>query len=152
MLETWKEKYEGRMKLSAEMMNEHLIGWTLAWNRCLKSNGKCSHTKKIIYVSKYHIEFSSLDEFKNTILHEIAHALAGHKAGHGPEWVRIAKEIGCDGQRLCKVNPSKKEYIDKKTVNLICPCGYAHVKRLRVTRALLSKVCKKCKGPLTISK
>ena len=35
----------------------------------------------------------------DTILHEIAHALVGLKAGHGPIWQRKAREIGCNGLR-----------------------------------------------------
>ncbi len=37
---------------------------------------------------------------RNTILHEIAHALTGHKAGHNAEWRNMAIAIGCDGQRV----------------------------------------------------
>ena len=148
----WKEKYEERMKLGAELMNKHLHDWTLRWNRSLRCNGQCSHFDKVIYVSKYHIEFASIDEFKNTILHEIAHAIAGFREGHGPEWVRIAKEIGCDGRRLCAVNSTKKEYLEKKSIHLRCPCGKAVLKRLRVTRALMSKVCNKCNGALSVFK
>ena len=34
------------------------------------------------------------DEIKDTLLHEIAHALAGPKAGHRYEWKRICLQIG----------------------------------------------------------
>lgn len=34
---------------------------------------------------------------ENVILHEIAHALAGQEAGHGPRWRAVALWIGCDG-------------------------------------------------------
>ena len=33
-------------------------------------------------------------EVRDTILHEIAHALAGAKARHGPAWKAIAKRLG----------------------------------------------------------
>lgn len=31
---------------------------------------------------------------RDTILHEIAHALAGHAAGHGPVWKGVCRRIG----------------------------------------------------------
>jgi hypothetical protein len=36
---------------------------------------------------------------RETILHEIAHALAGPRAGHGPRWRAIAHRIGSTGER-----------------------------------------------------
>jgi len=30
------------------------------------------------------------------VLHEIAHAIAGWDAGHGYQWQRVARNIGCD--------------------------------------------------------
>lgn len=31
-----------------------------------------------------------------TMLHEIAHALVGHRSGHGPAWGKVATRIGCE--------------------------------------------------------
>ncbi len=36
---------------------------------------------------------------RDTLLHEIAHALAGHRAGHGPVWRKIAREVGAKPKR-----------------------------------------------------
>ena len=38
-------------------------------------------------------------EFDDTVLHEIAHVIAGPRAKHGPVWRGIALEIGCNGER-----------------------------------------------------
>ena len=40
------------------------------------------------------------NKFLGVVLHEIAHALAGPTAGHGKEWLRIAKKIGCSKRSL----------------------------------------------------
>jgi predicted SprT family Zn-dependent metalloprotease len=40
--------------------------------------------------------FANDAKFKNTVLHEIAHAIAGPEAGHGSQWKRIAHQIGYD--------------------------------------------------------
>jgi predicted SprT family Zn-dependent metalloprotease len=39
------------------------------------------------------------DEIRDVILHEIAHALAGHKAGHGPVWKAAARKVGAKPSR-----------------------------------------------------
>jgi predicted SprT family Zn-dependent metalloprotease len=42
----------------------------------------------------------TMDRIRNTILHEIAHALNGpSKAPHGVEWKRIAERIGASPER-----------------------------------------------------
>jgi hypothetical protein len=38
-------------------------------------------------------------EVRDTILHEIAHALAPPGAGHGAKWQAVALSIGCSGRR-----------------------------------------------------
>jgi predicted SprT family Zn-dependent metalloprotease len=42
---------------------------------------------------------ANVSEFRDTVLHEIAHAIAGHKAGHGPAWKMVARMIGAKPQR-----------------------------------------------------
>ena len=56
-----------------------------------------------------------LSHWKNTILHEIAHAIDCEKRGtsdHSWRWRRIALQIGCDGQRCsnAKVDSTKTKY------------------------------------------
>ena len=40
------------------------------------------------------------DEIHQVLLHEVAHAIAGAKAGHGPRWKKIAADLGYEGKRL----------------------------------------------------
>jgi hypothetical protein len=39
---------------------------------------------------------SAPDEHRDTFLHEVAHVLVGHRAGHGPEWVATAMLLGAN--------------------------------------------------------
>lgn len=68
--------------------------WGFAWNDRIDALGLCSYRKKMIYLSKRWTRNLPQEEVLDTILHEIAHALAGSKAAHGPEWQRIAVSIG----------------------------------------------------------
>lgn len=38
-------------------------------------------------------------DLRNTVLHEIAHAIAGHRAGHGFAWQAVARTIGARPER-----------------------------------------------------
>jgi predicted SprT family Zn-dependent metalloprotease len=48
----------------------------------------------------------SMDEITDTMLHEIAHAIAGHAAGHGPEWKAVCRRIGADPTRTSSATAS----------------------------------------------
>src|SRR5215831_12499482 len=58
--------------------------------------GLCSHKDKAILLNGHHVDTHPEPEVKDTILHEVAHALVGPSNGqpHGPTWVTKAKELG----------------------------------------------------------
>ena len=84
------------------MMDEHgLHDWTFAWSRSKRALGSTVHNRddspgKIV-LSSYATPYRTQDEVQQTILHEIAHAMCGHKAGHGPRWRATARRIGYRG-------------------------------------------------------
>lgn len=61
-----------------------------------------------ITLSKHFAEILTKEEIRETILHEIAHALAGHKAGHGVAWQRQAVALGIRPNR-CKAASASPE-------------------------------------------
>jgi hypothetical protein len=63
--------------------------------------GSCRHDRKEIVVGVEQVV--SRYELRQSILHEIAHALSGSKAGHGPRWQKKARELGIS-QRNISVN------------------------------------------------
>lgn len=86
-------------------------------------------------------------EVRDTILHEIAHALAP-RAGHGPKWRAICRQIGAEPKRC---------YDEKAVVvppQMPAPyrmgclhCGWWVDRRRRTRRKLL---CRKCRNPVVI--
>lgn len=78
-------------------------GWTFAFNRRKRSLGICNYTAKRIELSCYFVAQNDEAAVRDTILHEIAHALAGQEAGHGPAWVAVCQSIGATPQRTCSV-------------------------------------------------
>lgn len=83
------------------LISLHLdASWTFAFDNAKKRAGLCNFSTKRLSVSRYLASRYDDDEIHQVLLHEVAHAMAGPKAGHGPAWVRVAREIGYEGQRL----------------------------------------------------
>ncbi|MCY4227338.1 MAG: SprT-like domain-containing protein [Gammaproteobacteria bacterium] len=78
-----------------QMMNEHgLKHWSLHFSHGERELGRCQFRDQAIFISRNHAIRHAHEFVDDTILHEIAHALAGHDAGHGPEWKKIALRVG----------------------------------------------------------
>lgn len=124
-------------KQIAQYANEQLNKWGLAdagW-RFIFSNGKtvighCHFLKKEIAFSKHYVEIEEV-EVKDTILHEIAHALAGGKAGHGKEWKRACQIVGA--------NPKRTKGFDEKIVKPSWVAAYKKGNRLVIAKEYFRK-------------
>ena len=77
---------------------------------------------KRITISKRWIPYLTPDETKDTILHEIAHAIAGHKAGHGPKWRKVARNIGAKPERLADIPPEISTRLRRHTAKWKLTC------------------------------
>lgn len=71
--------------------------WFFKFDAGKKRFGRCNYGDRIISLSLYLTRLNTEERVRNTILHEIAHALAGWQAGHGWQWKATARLIGCDG-------------------------------------------------------
>lgn len=77
------------------LMDSHgLHEWNLRFDESIRFLGKCNYRDKTVHLSRSHALDGKDTEIRDTILHEIAHAIAGPKARHGPKWKTIAKQIG----------------------------------------------------------
>ncbi|MGL4419421.1 MAG: SprT-like domain-containing protein [Gemmataceae bacterium] len=76
-----------------------LSGWHLVITRGVRQLGICRYSHQEIGLSKHLYWRNPPETIRNTLLHEIAHALAGYAAGHGPVWQKIALQIGAKPER-----------------------------------------------------
>lgn len=111
--------------LAQSLVSQHLPNeWKFEWNRRKSALGLCNYTKKTIFLSEYFVGRISDYEIKDTILHEIAHALAGIRhshRGHGWQWKKICREIGANPERLFDGEVKNQDF--RYTVK--CPsCGF----------------------------
>jgi SNF2 family DNA or RNA helicase len=102
-------------KYAREMLNLHgLSHWGVRLNHdaTLPFLGKCLFNDECIVLNSHHIDQHPEPEIKDTVLHEIAHALVGPKHGHDSTWVTKAKEIGVNNLSACSTLSMNPEIIN----------------------------------------
>lgn len=129
------------LMLVHEMANHGLLekGWTFGLDNGKRRFGVCKKQKKQITISKYLSHLNTEIEVKDTILHEIAHALAIERKlddNHGPQWKSIAREIGCNAQRCHTAISVPGRFVYE------CPC--CKTTTLRHKRIIRPIACKSC--------
>lgn len=111
--------------------------WSFAFDHARTRAGLCDFTNRRISVSRHLAAKYDDDEIHQVLLHEVAHALAGSRAGHGPVWKRIALEIGYDGKRTHDGSAAHELAPWVGT----CPGGHEHFRFRRPNRELSCGVC-----------
>lgn len=108
--------------MCCELMEVHgLYGWSFRWDRCVRRFGACYCTQRRIQLSSLLVELNSAEKVRETILHEIAHAIAGHEAGHGGEWRRVARFLGISATRCYNSNEVATPKLRYKLTCKFCP-------------------------------
>ncbi|HEU5038881.1 MAG TPA: SprT-like domain-containing protein [Nocardioides sp.] len=112
-------------RLGRRLIAEHgLHDWTLVFDRAKVRAGICRFGTRQIGLSRPLTALHSEAEVRDTILHEIAHALVGPKHGHDAVWRATARRIGCSGTRCTSSDAPRVEG------DWVGTCGAGH----RVTR------------------
>ena len=93
-----------------ELTRHGLHGWTFGLADTKRRLGACKFRSKRIEIAEYYARNSAPESVLDTLLHEIAHAIAGPAAGHGPAWKAVAIRLGaaphaCDNTRSAVVEP-----------------------------------------------
>lgn len=96
------QRHELVQALALITMAEHLDmkTWKFRLDSAKRRAGACHHGTKTISLSAYLAAFYSFERMHQTMLHEVAHALAGHKAGHSKKWRDTATSIGYQHERF----------------------------------------------------
>jgi predicted SprT family Zn-dependent metalloprotease len=89
-------------QLAHDLLTQHGLyarGWRFKYDNAVRRFGKCSFRTRTITISRKLTLLNDIDAVRDTLLHEIAHALVGHGHGHDAVWRAQALAIGCDGRR-----------------------------------------------------
>ena len=126
-------------RLAGELLEQHLPGarWTFGFDRAVRRAGACHHADRRITLSRHLVERADETEVRDVLLHEVAHALAGHGAGHGPRWRAACRSIGHRGSRLHD-RPIAEE---RATWVGACPAGHEHRRFRRPGRPVSCGLC-----------
>lgn len=149
---TLAERRDDRMErieagnLARELMAVHGLdvqGWRFEWDHANRRFGCCRPGQKLITLSLPLVLLNDLKQVRDTILHEIAHALAPAGAHHNETWRRIALSIGCNGERCYQSQdvvrpPSRYVYACS-----VCGTNIPRMKRMRNPAKTWHIPCKK---------
>lgn len=90
--------------IAAHLLEQHGLaqrGWRFEWDRAKVRAGCCQYRKKAITLSRHYVELNVAEhpeDIVDTILHEIAHALAPGD-GHGKKWKAACSQVGAVPKR-----------------------------------------------------
>jgi predicted SprT family Zn-dependent metalloprotease len=121
----------------------NLKGWKFAWNASKTKGGYCSYLKRTISLSLYYVRNNTMEEIRNALLHEVAHALAGMGTHHGQQWKEKCINLGVEPKRL--LDPDVIVCKDYKHLYKCIKCGFTFKRHHRLSN-YSSKYHKQC-GP-----
>lgn len=124
--------------MAGELMRTHrLTGWTFAFDRAKTRAGQCRFDRREISLSRHLTALHSADQVRDTVLHEIAHALAGPKQGHGPAWQEVAIRVGAQPHRTLGADAP----LPAAPWQGHCPGGHRHRRYRRPQRPVSCGLC-----------
>lgn len=138
-------KREDAADLAHELMTEFGLiekGWRFGWMNRKRTLGLCRYSTMQILLSRGYVDLNNERNVEQTIRHEIAHALAGNGAGHGPLWVSMAYQCGVtDPKAICQDDDLVME---KGRYQATCAtCGFVYSMHKR-GKNIDRKYCHKC--------
>lgn len=143
---TRMELIEAR-SLATDLMAQHgLTGWRLVFDNAKMRAGVCRPGRREIGLSRVLTGLHTRAEVRDTILHEIAHALVGPSHGHDAVWRAKALAIGSTGGRCV---PESAARADAPWAG-VCPAGHEFQRHRRPTRVMSCSRCSARFGPGTL--
>lgn len=120
------------------LISLHLdASWSFAFDNAKRRAGLCDYSRKRISVSRYLTARYDDETNHQTLLHEVAHAMAGPGAGHGPAWRRTARAIGYVGGTTHRGETAEElaPWVG------VCPAGHVAYRHRRPPRATSCVAC-----------
>ena len=77
-----------------------LTGWSFRLNRSKVNLGLCRYGPRTVELSSPFVEHNPEEVVRDTLLHEVAHALVGAGHGHDAAWKAMCLRVGARPERL----------------------------------------------------
>ena len=128
-------------ELAVSLMCKHALvskGWSFQFDESVRRFGYCDYRIKTISLSRVLVELNPIEQVRDTILHEVAHALAGPTAKHGRVWQLMAQSIGARPERCYS-----SDEVQTPTAPWQAVCQFCHrvIKRHRMSKRLALAWC-----------
>lgn len=131
-------------RLATGLVSDHgLEDWTVELDNAKRRAGVCRPQRRVIGLSAPLTRLHDEAEVRETILHEIAHALVGPHHAHDAVWRAKAVEIGCSGARC----------VDQEAPRVaapwrgVCPAGHTQERHRRPERPTS---CSRCSSEFSL--
>ena len=136
-------RIEAANRLAHELIREHgLKKWSFNFDHSTRRAGSCRYHDKTITMAFELARDGSDEDIRDTILHEIAHALVGPKHNHDRVWKAKARAIGGSGERTHQLSFAQPRW------NVTCESRcWNHTAQRRNPRL----ICRTCGGKLVYS-
>lgn len=126
------------LALGRRLLREHgLDDWRVVADHAKTRAGACRFRTKTISLSRPLTALHDEELVRDTILHEIAHALVGPTHGHDRVWRATARQIGCTGERLVSADAPRVEGDWRGQ----CPAGHEITRHRRPQRVVSCSQC-----------
>lgn len=130
--------------LARSLMARHgLHDWELHFDRAKRRAGMTRSRDRVISLSAPLVLLHGEHDVRDTVLHEIAHALVGPRAGHGPVWREAAERVGARPQRCLG---SEVPVVPGRWVGT-CPRGHTVDRHRRPTAVVSCVTCSRSFDP-----
>ena len=132
------------LELAGTLLREHgLDEWRVEVDRAKRRAGVCRYDRRVIGLSGPLTRLHPVAEVRETVLHEIAHALAGPQHAHDATWRVTAGQIGCRGERCV---PLEAPSVPTAWVGT-CPAGHTSGRHRAPDRV---QSCRRCSASFSV--
>ena len=130
------------LAMARELLAEHgPAGWRVVLDRAKTRAGVCRPARREIGLSAPLARLHAPEEVRDTVLHEIAHALVGTGHGHDALWRATALRLGCSGERTASGPRPAGPWTGT------CPAGHTTTRHRRPARVAACGRCSRSFSP-----